>query len=66
VEGADARSLAKTFGSAPILVFETTRWVLVGCWFTYEPWFNVRATLLDLGSGRVLWRDSCGAGITSN
>jgi hypothetical protein len=60
VESTDMKSLAGTFGPAPILVFETTRWVLVGCWFTYKPWFNVRATLLDLGSGRVLWRDSCG------
>ncbi len=60
VERADPPALAGTFGDGPVLVFETTRWVLVGCWFTYKIWFVVRATLLDAGSGRVLWRDACG------
>ncbi len=57
-ESTDSGALAKRFGPAPVLVFETTRWVLAGCWHTYQPWFNVRATLLD-GSGKVVWRDTC-------
>ncbi|HUL58496.1 MAG TPA: hypothetical protein VLU43_04440 [Anaeromyxobacteraceae bacterium] len=46
-------------GSAPVLLVETTRFVLVGCWYTYRPWFDVRATLVDGASGRILWRDAC-------
>ncbi len=60
VESADPPVLTRRFGSGPALVFEATRWVLVGCWYTYQPWFNVRATLVELGSGKVLWRDACG------
>ncbi len=58
-ESVDLQTLSRQFGSAPVLVFETTRWVLAGCWYSYQPWFQVRATLLDLASGRVVWRDSC-------
>ena len=60
IKSVDRRALEKRFGSSPVLVFETTRWVLVGCFYLYQPWFNVRATLLELGSGRVLWRETCG------
>lgn len=49
------------FGASPVLVFEATRWVLVGCFFAYQPWFDVRAALVDPASGRVLWRHTCGA-----
>lgn len=56
----DPRALSSRFGSTPVLLLETTRWVLVGCFFTYQPWYNVRATLLEPTSGRVLWRDTCG------
>jgi hypothetical protein len=59
-ETADAEALSKRFGTTPVLVLETTRWVLVGCFFTYQPWYNVRATLLETWSGNVLWRDACG------
>ncbi len=48
----------------PTLFFEISRWVLVGCWEAYQPWFNVRATLVEPGSAgtkaRVLWRAACG------
>ncbi len=60
VETDDPAALARQLGPVPALVFETTRWVLVGCWYAYHPWFDVRATLLDLGSGKVLWRATCG------
>jgi hypothetical protein len=60
VESVDRRALEGRFGASPVLVFETTRWVLVGCFDTYQPWFSVRATLLDLASGKVLWREACG------
>lgn len=54
------QALSSRFGASPVLVFEATRWVLVGCFYTYQPWYDVRATLLDPSSGRVLWRDACG------
>jgi hypothetical protein len=60
VPSADPGSLSARFGPKPVLVFHATRWVLVGCFFTFRPWFDVRATLLDLPSGRVLWRAECG------
>jgi hypothetical protein len=60
VKSVDPEALSGRFGPVPVLVFETTRWVLAGCWYTYQPWFNVRATLLDLRSGKVLWRHACG------
>ena len=60
VESVDRRALERRFGGSPVLVFETTRWVLVGCFYTYQPWFNVRVTLLELESGKVLWRETCG------
>jgi len=58
-ESADLGSLSRRFGTTPVLVLETTRWVLVGCFYSYQPWFNVRATLLETSSGNVLWRDAC-------
>ncbi len=60
LESAAPSALAAAYGPGPVLVFETTRFVLAGCWFTYQPWFNVRASIVDAGSGRVLWRDACG------
>jgi len=57
-----SKTLADRFGSAPVLVFRTSEWLLVGCFFKFAPWFNVQAALLEPGSGRVLWRDSCGGG----
>lgn len=56
----DRAAIARRFGASPVLVFEATRWVLVGCFYTYQPWFNVRAALVDPASGHVLWRDTCG------
>ena len=60
VDRIDRRAIERRFGASTVLVFEATRWVLVGCFFTYQPWFNVRATLVDQTSGRVLWRETCG------
>lgn len=59
-ESVDAQALSRRFGATPVLVLETTRWVLVGCFYTYQPWYNVRATLLEPSTGQVLWRDACG------
>ena len=56
----DPAALRSRFESSPVLVVEAVRWVLVGCFFTYQPWFQVRATLLRPSTGEVLWRDSCG------
>ena len=56
------QTLSERFGSTPVLVFRTSEWLLVGCFFTYSPWFNVQAALVDPGSGRVLWRDTCDGG----
>jgi hypothetical protein len=60
IESVNPRALEARYGASPVLLFETTRWVLVGCFYEYEPWFNVRATLLDPASGKVLWRETCG------
>jgi hypothetical protein len=56
----DPAALRSGFGDSPVLVLEAVRWVLVGCFFTYQPWFNVRATLFRPSTGEVLWRDTCG------
>jgi hypothetical protein len=60
LDSVNQRTLETRFGDSPVLVFETTRWLLVGCFYDYEPWFNVRATLLEPASGKVLWRETCG------
>jgi hypothetical protein len=60
VTSLDAASLRERLGFRPVLVFQVSRWDLVGCFYTWLPWFDVRATLLDPASGRVLWRQSCG------
>jgi len=52
--------LTKLYGPGPILVFQTSEWVLVGCFSTYSPWFSVQGQLVDTTEGRVLWRASCG------
>jgi len=57
-----ATGLSERFGAAPVLLFRTSDWLLVGCFFTYSPWFTVQATIFEPGSGRVLWRDSCESG----
>jgi hypothetical protein len=62
VASPDVTGLRAGFGSRPILVFQVSRWDLVGCFYTWLPWFDVRATLVDPSSGRVLWRQSCGDG----
>jgi hypothetical protein len=56
----DRASLAARSHGEPVLVIEAVRWVLVGCFFTYQPWFDVRATLLRPDTGEVLWRETCG------
>jgi len=56
----DPAALRIRFGASPVLVVEAVRWVLVGCFFTYQPWFDVRATLVRPSTGEVLWRDTCG------
>lgn len=56
----DPAALRSRFGDSPVLVVEAVRWVLVGCFFTYQPWFEVRATLFRPSTGEVLWRDTCG------
>jgi hypothetical protein len=58
-EGASSR-LATRFGSGPVLLFAAPRWVLVGCFHSYKPWFSARASLVDVATGRVMWRDGCG------
>jgi hypothetical protein len=62
VQAAEGASswLPKRFGSGPVLLFAAPRWVLVGCFHSYKPWFTARASLVDAASGRVLWRDGCG------
>jgi len=60
VAGLDPDALASRQGRGPVLVFDAVRWVLVGCFYTYKPWFNVRATLIDSGTGRTIWRETCG------
>jgi hypothetical protein len=60
VQRADVAVLLDRFGDLPVLVVEAVRWVLVGCFFTYQPWFEVRATLFRPSTGEVLWRDTCG------
>jgi hypothetical protein len=61
VPSADPAALARRFEGAPVLLFQVTRFNLMGCFFTYQPWFITRATLLDGASGRVLWTDPCDA-----
>ncbi len=46
-------------GADLVLVVEARRFVLLGCYFRFSPWFDARATLLEPASGRVLWRASC-------
>jgi hypothetical protein len=60
VEAPDAAALASRFGDAPVLLVRSPRFVLVGCYFTYRPWFTARAVLVRPGTGEVLWRDGCG------
>jgi len=55
----DRAPLRERFPDSPVLVVEAVRWVLVGCFFTYQPWFDVRATLLRPSTGEILWRDTC-------
>jgi len=59
VQRLDRAALRGRFPESPVLVVEAVRWVLVGCFFTYQPWFNVRATLLRPSTGEILWRDTC-------
>jgi hypothetical protein len=51
---------ARIPGADLVLVVEARRFVLLGCYFRFSPWFDARATLVDPSSGRVLWRASCG------
>jgi hypothetical protein len=60
VQRLDPAALGSRFGGSPVLVVEAVRWVLVGCFFTYQPWFDVRATLVRTSTGEILWRDTCG------
>lgn len=46
-------------GADLVLVVEARRFVLLGCYFRFSPWFDARATLLEPASGRVLWRATC-------
>ncbi len=62
LQGEGPGALARQLGPGPVLVFRTLRWDLVGCFYTYVPWFAVRATVFDPASGKVLWRDSCNDG----
>jgi hypothetical protein len=56
----DAAALASRSGASPVLVVRSPRFVLVGCYFTYRPWFTVRAALARPATGQLLWRDDCG------
>jgi hypothetical protein len=58
-ESADPAALARRMEGAPVLVFQAVRFTLLGCYFTYQPWFIIRATLVDTATGRVLWKDEC-------
>jgi hypothetical protein len=60
VRRVDRASLRDRFPGSPVLVVEAVRWVLVGCFFTYQPWFDVQATLFRPSTAEILWRDSCG------
>jgi hypothetical protein len=46
-------------GADLVVVVEARRFVLLGCYFRFSPWFDVRATLVDPSTGRALWRASC-------
>jgi hypothetical protein len=59
LESADPGTLARRMAGAPALVFQTIRFNLLGCYFTYQPWFITRATLVDTSTGRVIWRAEC-------
>ncbi|MGA8893212.1 MAG: hypothetical protein WB493_16750 [Anaeromyxobacteraceae bacterium] len=56
----DPAALSSRFGAGPVLVVRSPRFVLVGCYFTYRPWFTARAVLVRPSSGEVLWRETCG------
>jgi hypothetical protein len=56
----DPAALAARFGASPVIVVRSPRFVLVGCYFTYRPWFTARAVLVRPATGEVLWRDDCG------
>jgi hypothetical protein len=59
LESADPAALARRMEGAPVLVFQAVRFTLLGCYFTYQPWFITRATLVDTSTGRILWKDEC-------
>jgi hypothetical protein len=56
----DPAALPSRPGAAPVLVVHSPRFVLVGCYFTYRPWFTARAVLVRPATGEVLWRETCG------
>jgi hypothetical protein len=59
VPGHSLSALRSRFPDGPVLVFRAVDWELVGCFYTFRPWFEVRATLVDTSTGRVLWRAEC-------
>jgi len=65
VASARPEELFRLYGASPVLVFATSEWLLVGCFHTFDPWFNVRAKIVDTASGRVVWRKSCRGGSPS-
>jgi hypothetical protein len=60
IASVDRAELTRRFGASPVLIVEAPRFVLVGCFISYQPWFDARATLLRPETGEVLWRASCG------
>jgi len=65
VASARPEELSRLFGTSPVLVFNASEWLLVGCFQTFDPWFNVRAKIVDPATGRVVWRKSCRGGMPS-
>ncbi len=59
IHDASPATLRSEGGGGPVLVVEIPRFVLAGCFFTYQPWFTARAAILRTGDGTVAWRQTC-------
>ncbi len=59
IHDATPATLRSEGGGGPVLVVEIPRFVLAGCFFTYQPWFTARASIVRTGDGTAAWRASC-------
>ncbi len=59
IHDASPATLRSEGGGGPVLVVEIPRFVLAGCFFTYQPWFTGRASIVRPGDGSVAWRATC-------